>query len=244
MILDTAADRVLVISDLHLGSPASSAAARVPDFLDAIHDKGWTLVINGDGFDLLQSSWKSLMSEATPVLRRIRKLIDDGTNVFYTVGNHDLVLENLLDELPFTVTPFLNLKSGGKRIRIEHGHLYEPFYAKHPRLYEFGGRIGRPFLLANQDTYRFWSKAQEIVDARRRKPIDGRSVYPHHIAATELMKRGFDAVVLGHTHAPERTELPDGVFVNSGSWMKGADLVRIEHGEITIGSWSRSAAAA
>jgi UDP-2,3-diacylglucosamine pyrophosphatase LpxH len=237
--LDTEERRLFVISDLHIGSPASSAGSRLEGFLDHVRRERWALCINGDGFDILQSNLRRFVTDVPPVLRALRRLIEDGLSLYYTVGNHDIVLEHVLEDLPITVTPFLNLRSGDVRIRVEHGHLYEPFYAKHPHLYEFGGRAGRPLLLLNRDAYRFWSRAQLTLDRRRRRLVDGRSLYPHHVAAQTLVQRGFDAVIFGHTHLPELTQLADGgTFVNSGSWMKSADVVRIEHGDITLGTWS------
>jgi UDP-2,3-diacylglucosamine pyrophosphatase LpxH len=48
MITDVAAADVIVISDLHLGSPASTAAGRITKFLDYVADTGAALCINGD----------------------------------------------------------------------------------------------------------------------------------------------------------------------------------------------------
>lgn len=238
MIIDIEERDLRILSDLHLGSPASTAGTRVTSFLDRAIDEGWSLCINGDGFDVLQSSLPTFLAAAAPFLRRLRRLAEVGRPVYYTIGNHDIVLEHMLDGLPMTVAPFLNLRSGSKRIRIEHGHLHEPFYARHPRLYELGGRFGRSFLLRNADFYRIWSWSQLQLDRRRRRLIDGCSRYPHYEAADALFQRGFDAVVFGHTHIPELTELDRGLFVNAGSWMHGADVVRITDGAIEIQSWT------
>lgn len=232
MILDVEVGRTIVVSDLHLGSPASTAEQRLPAFLAAVERSGATLCINGDGFDLLQSSMASLIAAALPVVRNLRRLVEAGTPVLYTLGNHDLALEHLLTDLPLRVAPFLNLTSGGRRIRLEHGHVYEPFYARHPGLYEFGGRLARPFLAVSGDVYKLWATAQLALDKRRRA-----GDYPHHVAARMLFRRGFDAVVLGHTHHPECTDLGDGLFVNCGSWMSAGTWVDIRDGEITLHSW-------
>ena len=235
MILDVEERRLIVVSDLHLGSPASSAAHRLPEFIAWVGEQDANLCINGDGFDLLQSSLTSLIASALPVVRQLRELYRRGRRIYYIVGNHDIAFEHLLADLPIVVSPFLNLRSGSKRIRVEHGHLYEPFYARHPRLYEFGGRLARPLLLAHKDTYALWARAQVLVDERRRRVDKGG--YPHHQAAAALFERGFDAVVLGHTHHRELTQLEDGIFVNSGSWMTGGTWVDINDGHIALRSW-------
>ncbi|MDQ2647983.1 MAG: metallophosphoesterase [Actinomycetota bacterium] len=241
MQLNVAHDKVVVVSDLHLGCPSSSAGRDFARFLDEVEASGWALCINGDGFDLLQSSLAGLATDGFPVLGRLQDLAREGTVVRYVLGNHDLALEHILLDLRFQVSPFLNLTSGAARIRIEHGHLHEPFYARFPGVYELGGRLARAALLVRADAYELWARAQQRVDDRRR----GRGApYPHHAAALDLFRRGFDAVVFGHTHQPERTELPGGLFVNGGDWLRRRTIVTIDEGRITLGEWEPGALAA
>ena len=225
---------MVIVSDLHLGSPASEAAHHLPAFLEDVAARGVSLCINGDGFDILQSSSSALATSSFPIMRRLHELAEEGTRIYYVLGNHDLVLEHVLFDLPFTVTPFLNLHSGDQLIRIEHGHGYEPFYAKHPGVYELGGRVGRWALLASADTYQLWSRAQQAVDDRRRRGV---RPYPHHEAAMTLFQRGFDAVVFGHTHQPEYLEMDGGTFVNCGDWLHRQTYVEIDHGKLSLNEW-------
>jgi UDP-2,3-diacylglucosamine pyrophosphatase LpxH len=232
--LRIAEERLVVISDLHLGSPASTAHRDLLHFLDEVAESGRALCINGDGFDLLQSSGAALATRGFPVLRRLQELQAVGVPIYYVLGNHDLALEHVLFDLPFTVAPFFNLTSGERLIRLEHGHLHEPFYVRYPGLYELGGRLGRAALMANADSYEWWARAQQRVDDRRRS--DERT-YPHHAAAIDLFRRGFDAVVFGHTHQPEVAELDGGTFVNGGDWLRRRTMVTIDHGRLALDEW-------
>jgi UDP-2,3-diacylglucosamine pyrophosphatase LpxH len=236
VIIDISEPRLAVISDLHLGSPASTATWRLVDFLEQVRVERWPLCINGDGFDILQSRLPRFLADASPVIRRLRRLREDGIPVYYTLGNHDVALEHTLDDLPLIVAPFLNVMSGSQRIRIEHGHLNEPTYARHPGIYEFGGRLGRTLLFFNADVYRLWSSMQLRVD-RRRRDREGTETYPHYRAAATLFERGFDAAIFGHTHLPEIREFEGGIFVNSGSWMKGGEYVLIQDGDVSLHTW-------
>jgi UDP-2,3-diacylglucosamine pyrophosphatase LpxH len=233
VILDVEADHIFIVSDLHLGSPVAHSSDDLLAFLDHVESTGAALCINGDGFDLLQARWEALIAAALPVIRRLRRLRDGGCPIYYVLGNHDIALEHFLLDLPIGVAPFLNVTSGGRRIRVEHGHLSEPFYARHPDLYELGGRLARVLLFAKADVYRAWSRAQHALDARRRS----RGGYPHHLTATALFERGFDVVVFGHTHLPEYTPLPRGLFVNGGDWLSNRTVVEIHNGEVTLHEW-------
>ena len=58
-------------------------------------------------------------------------------------------------------------------------------------------------------------------------------------AAEELARRGFDAVVFGHTHYAGELPLNDNRarYLNTGSWFKDPHFVTIEHGEVTLRPW-------
>lgn len=255
MNIDAAEELLVVISDLHLGNPASTARTRLVAFLDHIRDTGASVCINGDGFDMLQTSFSRLAADAIPVLNRLKALQADGRNIYYVVGNHDIVLEHFLEEWSLCrLSPFLNLHSGERRIRIEHGHLYDPFFAQSPKLYEIATRLARYALFAAPDTYELWANGQRrLQDARRRRA--GRAGTadddshrhisflgsPYHEAASMILRRGFDAVVFGHTHSAEMVTLPEGLYVNSGNWLSGATYVEIAKGELVLRTWEGTA---
>ena len=240
MIIDADEERLLVVSDLHLGSPASDAERRLVRFLDHAADLGASVCINGDGFDLLQSSFSRLVRASLPILSKLRKVQEAGGNVYYVVGNHDLVLEHFLQHvLVFTMAPFLNVRSGGRRIRVEHGHLYDPFYSRFPRTYGFAGRAFGMTMLVHKDFYKVWSTMADGVDrVRRQRAGDVLELSPHHRAAERLLDRGFDTVVFGHTHHAEEVALPSGTYINSGTWMHGGTYVDIDGGHAVLRTWS------
>jgi UDP-2,3-diacylglucosamine pyrophosphatase LpxH len=255
MNIEAAEEHLVVVSDLHLGNPASSARGRLVAFLDHIRDTGASVCINGDGFDILQTSFSRLAADAIPVINRLKALRADGRNIYYVVGNHDIVLEHFLEEWSLCrLSPFLNLRSGDRRIRIEHGHLYDPFFAQSPTLYEIATRLARYALFAVPDIYELWAKAQRrLQDARhRRADLAGTAGddnhrpisfvgSPYHEAASMILRRGFDAVVFGHTHLAEMVTLPEGLYVNSGNWLSDTTYVEITNGELVVRTWDNAA---
>lgn len=57
------------------------------------------------------------------------------------------------------------------------------------------------------------------------------------MAAEALFRRGFDAVVLGHTHQPELRQLAGGTFVNGGDWLRRRTYVTIDDGDLALHEW-------
>ena len=231
MIIEVEEEHLVVISDLHLGNPASTARERVVPFLDYVRSIGASICINGDGFDMLQKTFSRLTNDALPVIKQLRRIQRGGARVYYIVGNHDLALEHYLEDLLVTASPFLNVRSGGRRIRIEHGHIYDPFYAEHPELYHLAGRLGGYLLFASPDVYSLYTRVATQVEKLR----GGGARY--HDAAEMLMRRGFDAVVFGHTHNAQQVDLPLGRYLNSGNWQTGRTYVDIVDGHAELKRW-------
>ena len=232
MIIDAEEERLFVISDLHLGNPSSTARSRLVEFLDYARITGTSICINGDGFEMLQTSFTRLASDAVPVLNALRRLMRDGNRVYYLVGNHDISLEHFLEDWLFTqIAPFLNLRSGDSLIRIEHGHLYDPWFVRNPRTYELGARLAGVALLVHPDIYSAYAKVQVRAAARHKGDP------PYEVAAGMLLSRGFDTVIFGHTHNPCDVELAEGQYVNSGNWLRGSSYVEIDQGKVQLKKW-------
>ena len=174
------------------------------------------------------------------MLNRLRRITQVGGRVHYVVGNHDIVLEHFLDNvLTLEISPFLNLRSGEMTIRIEHGHIYDPFFARYPHAYDRLTKLAGVALLLDADVYRAWTWLTIRADQRRRRRA-GDDVVGHsycHAAAEQLLARGFDAVVFGHTHQPELTQLPSGTYANAGNWLRGSTFIDIDHGKVTLQRW-------
>ena len=236
MIFDVHEERMLVVSDLHLGNPVSTARSRLMDFLHEARVGGWSICINGDGFDLLQSRRRRLASDATAVIGALKHHMDAGLSAYYVVGNHDIQLEHFLENLIFTsIAPFLNVHSADARIRVEHGHLYDPWYSRSPSGYAALTRVAGLGRAAVGDVYSRFSRWQ--ASGRGRSATGSRTARPYLEGAEIVLERGFDAVIFGHTHHSDDATVRGGRVVNSGNWMHDSTFVRIDHGEVTLARW-------
>ena len=244
MITEIRDQKLAVISDLHLGNPFSKAKNATVDFFYWAERAGYDVVINGDGFEIAQVSFSKIARDVPEVFHALKTFTSRGRNVYYVIGNHDIVLENFLNDWGgFKMAPFLNVWSGGKRIRIEHGHLYDPFFVKYPELYEFLTWAAGFALHVNPGVYKAWIAFEKIKSKLFWKKTKGGIVGEHvafREAATELAQRGFDAVIFGHTHHPGKASLPDGAeYYNSGSWLIGTPYIDVADGKIELRNWNR-----
>ena len=243
MMTQIQSDKLIVISDLHLGNPFCRSKRSVIRFLKWAAGQGYDLCINGDGFEIAQVGFRRFSRDVPDFLRVMKSLGNNGCNVYYVVGNHDIILENFLDEWGnIKISPFLNVISGDRRIRIEHGHLYAPFFVKYPRLYEFFTWMAGFFLQATPALYNAWIALERFRSyrrARRGEVITGESP-SFAIAAHELAQRGFDHIIFGHTHHAGEVDLGNGKrYFNPGSSMTGRSYVEVVDGNVCLLEWGR-----
>ncbi|NOT80338.1 MAG: UDP-2,3-diacylglucosamine diphosphatase [Bacteriovoracaceae bacterium] len=243
MMTTASAHKLVVISDIHLGNPFSKGRDEALSFLKWASSEGFDICINGDGLEIAQVSFDKLAQEIPVVVRTLKEINKRGTNVYYVVGNHDIALENFLEDWgSLKVCPFLNLNSGFARIRIEHGHLYDPFFIKFPNAYEVLTRLAGVFLEIHPSLYKFWINIEKIFASLQwnKSGIPG-ELSEFQEAANEICRRGFDAVIFGHTHHMGEVDLPDNKkYYNSGSWLMSFNYLEINNGIIQKKFWSKS----
>lgn len=240
MLTSAGGNKLVVISDVHLGNPLSKSRHEVINFLKWAAENEYDICINGDGLEIAQVSFHKLAIELPEIVKTLRELDRLGRKVFYIVGNHDISLEYFLEDWgALKVCPFLNYHSNDQRIRIEHGHLYDPFFINFPDLYETLTRFAGVLLAIHPNFYRLWMRFEKLLAKMRKQKSRIVGEQPEFAeAAHEISRRGFDAVIFGHTHHRGSTELPNGKhYFNSGSWLLSFDYIEITDGTILLKSW-------
>lgn len=240
MITNIQSDRLVIISDLHLGNPFSKTTHTTLKFMKWAVSQNFDIVINGDGLEMAQASRKKIMSEMPEVFRTIKEIRKKRKIIYYVVGNHDMSLENFLEDWGyFKVSPFLNVESGKSRVRIEHGHLYDPFYVSHPKLYEKLTHLGGMLLFISPGFYKLWINFEKWRAHLRAKRTGIFGEPPEFAeAAQEISRRGFDHVIFGHTHHPGEAVLESGArYLNPGSWLLSTHYIEIMNGVVTMKEW-------
>jgi UDP-2,3-diacylglucosamine pyrophosphatase LpxH len=201
----------VILSDIHLGSD-NCQAKNVCRFLERIVEGEVVtdrLILNGDVFDSID--FRRLGKNHWKVLSLLRKL-SDHVEITWLCGNHDGEAEIISHLLGVTVRDDTILESGGRRILILHGHVFDRFLDDHPILtwladfvyftLQWLDKSHRMAKLAKHSSKTFLRCAQKIEDE-----------------SVRLARRmNCSAVCCGHTHAAAaHTDGPVAYF-NSGCW--------------------------
>ena len=225
----------VILSDIHLGSDNCQAKS-VCHLLERIAERELAtarLILNGDVFDsidfrrLTKSHWK--------VLSLVRKLSDQ-IEITWLCGNHDGSAEIISHLLGVTVMDDVILESGGERILILHGHIFDEFLDNHPILTWVGDQVYW-FLQWVDGSHRVakYAKHKSKTFLRCAKKIE-------EDAIRAARKRGCTTVCCGHSHhAVARTELPIPYF-HSGCWTElPCTYLTVADGAVRLHSFSNAA---
>jgi len=201
----------VIISDIHLGAD-NCLAKRLCKLLEDLAEgelQSNKLILNGDVFDSID--FRRLKKNHWKVLSLIRKL-SDRIETLWLCGNHDGSAEIVSHLLGTAVMDEYVLHSGGRKILILHGHIFDEFLDSHPILTWVADQIY--FALQRIDkSHRFakWAKRSSKTFLRCAQIIEERSV-------DYARRKGCSAVCCGHTHVAATKENLAVHYYNSGCW--------------------------
>ena len=197
---------ILVISDVHLGSPVS----RVKQLAKVLkNEKYGHLVINGDLFDNRYiHRYKKRHWNILSLIRKISKK----KKVTFIIGNHDLKSKNIIKILGLDFVEKLELEVGGKKMLFIHFHQFDPFIFKHPWITDIAERIYY-FIQSLDRSRKFsrWLKRTSKSFLKVKSNIRDK--------ALEYIKdKPFDCIFGGHIHFAEIYNNGYKEYYNSGSF--------------------------
>lgn len=220
--------RSIIISDIHLGSGVCQAK-RFKDFLSMIHEGSILadeLIVNGDLFD----SWdfRRLRGSHWKILSKMRH-IAKSKKIVWIRGNHDgssemishLIGLDFLDEYLF--------ESGGKRILILHGDVFDDFISDYPIFTKIADNTYRMIQrIYGGSKLAFMAKRRSKTFLRCSEHVKNRA---KNYAALKLA----DIVCCGHTHLAEYDQEGKVKYCNSGCWTESdCHYISINEGKISI----------
>ena len=227
------------VSDLHIMSPDCPRAALFMSFLKSLsgNTNASHLYLLGDIFDLWVADHRYFIDRYGEIINELRRLKNEGVDVAYFEGNHDLHLKYFrADQLGLTVhsgPAYVVLDD--KTVRIEHGDQMDPddkgylflrwFLRTTPiRLlirYLPGRLIARIGDRASATSRQYTSTAKSIDAQQAIAKIRTHAGKAHSI-------KPFDLIISGHVHV--RDDFSDAGYrsVNLGSWLDAPCYFRID----------------
>lgn len=225
--------KIIFASDFHLKHHPTpdeyKRMERVLAFLQGPAAQADTLVLLGDIFDLWYAWDSVVIKDYLPVICAFRQLLQKGVTIHYLAGNHDFWKLDYFANMGIKVhADDFCLKTGTYRVFCSHGDMHTIndmryrvfrglirtrlasaiFSLLHPDL---GMRLGG---LMSRSSRRYTEKEQNA-----RKKAKFRREHGLQNKARAQLAKGFELVVMGHTHTPVKEEYPGGLYVNTGDFI-------------------------
>ena len=231
------------VSDMHITSPECPRALQFLELLGSLSGRTNVthLFLLGDIFDLWVADHRYFVERYKDIVDEIRRLRDEGVDIAYFEGNHDLHLRYFWqDELGLTVydgPTYVQL--GDKTLRLEHGDQMDPDDKGYLFLRWFLRTGPVRFLICNLPG-QVIARIGDRASAKSRhytstaKSIDANEAIAkiHRHARNAYAERPFDMIISGHVHVRDdsRIRAESGEFrsVNLGSWLDSPCYFRTE----------------
>lgn len=226
---------LVVISDVHLGTPGCKAA-ELNAYLKSVAPA--RLVLCGDMIDFWEFRKGWWPTAHTKVVRRILKTATAGVPVHYITGNHD---EALRRYAPFALGDLqlgdeLELELGGERTWFTHGDCADRCIGT-SRLLTWLGCQAYDRLADATDRINWLRRQCGLAPVRNPSCRFKATWAAGHIQRFEramaglAAERGFDAVVCGHIHHAQQRVIDGVAYRNGGDWVDSLSALEWHQGE-------------
>lgn len=238
---------VFFISDAHLSFADSPSEQRLVDFIQGIKGRASHLYILGDLFDFWFEYRRAVPASYLGILAALLRLTQSGTIVIYLPGNHDFWLgDYLTGEVGIEIAgDTLDVAHQGRKIHLIHGD----GLAYGDRGYRLLKKIFRCKL--NIWLYRllpvdfaYWLAFKTSSASRAYTSSKAPDLQGYYDYAAAKLKNGYDAVIMGHTHIPEVKHIQQGLYINTGDWIKHFSFVELKSGQFELKYFERNNASA
>ena len=242
-------ERAYFVSDLHLTDAEQPRARLFSSFLDSLAggSKASHLFLLGDIFDLWVADHRYFVDKYQAIVERIIRLRDEGVEIHFFEGNHDLHLAPYwaakLGIIVHGGPSYVNI--AGRVVRLEHGDQMDPgdqgyrflrWFLRTPLIRFLACRSPGSLIAgigerASSASRKYNSQANAIAETEAVQIIRSHALRAYR-------QRPFDVIVSGHVHVRDDCEMEEGVSrfrcINLGTWLDAPCYLRIDDSGVDL----------
>lgn len=239
----TAASRVVVVADAHLGQVPAATREAFHAFLDAVPSLGESLLINGDLFDFWCEYGAVIPRKHFSTVARLEALRARGIPITFVGGNHDRWGGDFFTRdlgIAYHASD-VDTDLAGRRAWVAHGDgLTKQHWSADLLHHVLKHRVTVATFRALHPALGFWLADRlsvALADNTKDVAVLERAQAAQAAYARELLARRpeVELVVLAHTHRPALERLHDGrVYLNPGAWLDGRRYAVVTHETVAL----------
>ena len=239
-------EKIYFISDLHIGAGSTieeqNKLTQFFSFLAYIRHADNKLFIVGDLFDLWFEYKHVIPKNYHQTLFQLSKLIECGVEVHFLPGNHDFwILDFFQEQMGIIVhSDYLGIELQSKQLFLSHGDgisAMDKGYRLLKKIFHSPINIAlyrwlHPDLGVPLAQFSSQSSRQHSAN----KTLNDENDYIQF--ALNKFKRGFDCVIIGHSHIPFLKIFDGKFFMNLGDWIRHFSYGMLSNGKLTLNYWT------
>lgn len=225
------------VSDAHIRKDNSYRAKKFMKFLHTIEPRLDTLYILGDLFEFWFEYNVVFPKDYFKILAALYNLIEDGKKIHYVLGNHEVMVGNLLSDFGFVVhAEETEVTIDGKHVLLAHGHkvdkrfwtwLWERLLTS-----KFNHAL---YSMLHPDIGVFFAQGIAYLSRKQRRSPNAIQLLENY-ARFKLQE--VDIVILAHSHIPVFRHYGNGkYYLNTGDWVEHFTYGVIDNGNVYIKSF-------
>ena len=219
--------KAIFFSDAHLDRGHGYKNRHVIRFLEDVCAGADTVVILGDLFEFYHGYEGYIFPWFQDVADSLKNLTSKGTAVYFVEGNHEFNIGSYFESYTGVTRPKnTSISIDGKMIFLAHGHeLRNNYLVK---------ALKTRFMSSVMDSFRpslAWKAAAigRVFLSKKKKPYNRKAMYFFRRYARQKFEEGFEAVILAHSHIPDRVEYDSGkgkkCYLNTGDIIQDSTYV-------------------
>lgn len=228
---------VFFISDAHLSFADSPTEPQLVRFIQGLKGRASHLYILGDLFDFWFEYRRAVPASYLGTLAALLSLTQSRTKIIYLPGNHDFWLGDYLTrEVGIQIAAdTLDISHQGRKIHLIHGDglaYGDKGYRLLKKIFRCKLNIWLYRLLPVDFAY--WLALKTSRASRQYTSGKAPDLQGYYDYAAVRLKDGYDAVIMGHTHIPEVKHIRQGLYINTGDWIKHFSFVELKSGQFEL----------
>lgn len=245
----TPADKILFISDVHLGGfqevQNKDLENELIHLIDFCEQNKYKIYILGDLFDYWMEYPGHTPGIAKASQERFKAYNSNTGTTLYITGNHDNWTNGYFESLGFDIEKnYRYLQKEGKNILMLHGDgLDDPsLQLPRPLLHRFLRHPAFVKLYQAMLPPKTGLKAMKIFSrwTRSRENLESEKKVLNKWAENLLQKTDTDIIICGHDHFPRILNFDFGTFINLGTFYQHKTIATYNNGKFSLVVWDNA----
>jgi UDP-2,3-diacylglucosamine hydrolase len=243
-------DKIYFASDFHLGAPNLKESHKreklIVEWLTEIDKDAKAVYLVGDVFDFWFEYKKVIPKGFVRFLGKLAELTDNGMAVHLFVGNHDLWIQDYLEEEVGITVHYDNIiiREGQKELFIGHGDGLgkgDYFYKLLRKI--FTSKICQWTFARMHPNFAFslahtWSKSGR--KSKGASFISNEKEILYGYCKEQQSINPVDYYVFGHRHFPLELKVDEkATYINTGDWLQHYTYAVLENGKLKLKTYNK-----